>query len=138
IKYVYWIGNDFGYTYRFQLSGFANRLDAGRGIQYDNSFHHRVDGVNNTLSYGIGYAHAFIEWAFYVRNTEFGFEENQIKKLIDYYLDGICKMSVYGNYLETGAMNRDISRPGSIRRLSTKYVAKLMEISDYRKEELIE
>ena len=51
IKYVEWVGAKYGYSFRYIPSGFSNRLAGGRGIQYDNSFHHRIDGVNNTLSY---------------------------------------------------------------------------------------
>ena len=56
---------EYGYGYRHILEGFSNRSLGGRVIQYDNSFHHRWDGVNNTLSCGIGYAKAFVEWAAY-------------------------------------------------------------------------
>ena len=65
IKFVDWIGNDFGYTYsKSNTGGFNEFLKAnGRGLQYDYSFHHRTDGVNNTLSYGLGWADAFVECA---------------------------------------------------------------------------
>ena len=49
IKFVNWIGRDFGYTFTNSNSGglgsFKNAN--GRGLQYGNSFHHRTDGVNN-------------------------------------------------------------------------------------------
>jgi len=51
------------------------RFVSGRGMQYDYSFHHRVDRVNNTLSYGTGYADAFVEWAVYVKGTEYTLSE---------------------------------------------------------------
>ncbi|MEC8636861.1 MAG: hypothetical protein VXX99_05605, partial [Bacteroidota bacterium] len=75
IKFVDWIGNDFGYTFsKSNNGGFIEFLKAnGRGLKYDYSFHHRTDGVNNTLSYGLGWADAFVEWAYYVRNTEYAF-----------------------------------------------------------------
>jgi chondroitin AC lyase len=81
-----------------------------RGMQQDFSFHHREDRVNNTLSYGLGYADAFAEWAAYVAGTEYAFSKEKISQLTDYYLDGICKQMVYGKYDDTGTKNRDISR----------------------------
>jgi len=74
----------------------------GRGMQYDYSFHHRKDRVNNTLSYGTGYAVAFAEWAAYVSGTKYSFSEEKFQHLIDYYLDGICKMMVFGKYPDPG------------------------------------
>ena len=61
IKFVDWIGNDFGYTFsKSNTGGFNEFLKAnGRGLQYDHSFHHRTDGVNNTLSYGLNWAQVF-------------------------------------------------------------------------------
>ena len=63
IKFVPWIGMQYGYTYRLTRGGLGTPEASGRGMQYDYSFHHRTDGVNNTLSYGLGYASAFVEWA---------------------------------------------------------------------------
>jgi chondroitin AC lyase len=54
IKYVDWIGTRYGYSYFKVESGLGTKKYEGRGIQFDNSFHHRIDGVNNTLSYGLG------------------------------------------------------------------------------------
>lgn len=47
------------------------KFATGRGMQHDFSFHHRHDGVNNTLSYGLQYAHVFAEWAAYVADTHY-------------------------------------------------------------------
>ena len=51
IKFVSWIGKDFGYTFTNSNAGglgsFKNTN--GRGLQYGNSFHHRTDGVNNSI-----------------------------------------------------------------------------------------
>lgn len=138
IKYVKWIGMDYGYTFRNVTGGFSNRSDGGRGIQYDNSFHHRTDGVNNTLSYGRGYAHAFIEWAVYVANTKYSFSAYKIQHLIDYYIDGICKTAVFGKYPDFAAKNRSISRQGALRPYNASPVEKLMLTSSYRKDELQE
>ena len=109
-----------------------------RGMQYDYSFHHRVDRVNNTLSYGLGYADAFVEWAALVARTKYQFSDRPLHQLIDYYLDGICKMMVYGKYPDPGVMNRDITREGSSNPFSAKTPEKLLQTTDYRKKELTE
>jgi chondroitin AC lyase len=138
IKYVEWVGAKYGYGYRKTIGGFENRSPEGRGIQYDNSFHHRVDGVNNTLSYGISYAAAFADWATYVYETRFSFSEEKKAQLIDYFLDGICKMAVFGKYPDAGAKNRSISREGGLGAYDASLPEKLREVTDYRKEELQE
>lgn len=107
-----------------------------RGMQHDFSFHHREDRVNNTLSYGLGYADAFAEWAAYVAGTKYAFATDKINHLIDYYLDGISKQLVYGKYHDTGTKNRDISRQSSNRPFGTTTPEKLMLTTDYRKGEL--
>ncbi len=138
IKYVEWIGARYGYGIRRDVGGFQNRSAGGRGIQYDNSFHHRVDGVNNTLSYGLGYANAFIEWAVYTADTQYAFSDGQLEKLIDYFLDGICKTAVYGKYPDPGAKNRSISRKGTLAPYNAEPAEKLLLTSDYRKDEIQE
>jgi chondroitin AC lyase len=114
------------------------KFSTGRGMQYDYSFHHRVDRVNNTLSYGTGYADAFAEWASLVSGTEYMFSDKAVHMLIDYYLDGICKMMVYGKYPDTGARNRSISRSGALNAFRTGTPEKLLNTSGYRKKELEE
>ncbi len=109
-----------------------------RGLQHDYSFHHREDRVNNTLSYGLGYADAFAEWANYVGGTSYAISREKIAQLTDYYLDGICKQLIYGKINDPGTKNRDISRPGSIRAYGTTTPERLMRVSDYRKSELDE
>jgi chondroitin AC lyase len=138
IKQVDWIGSRYGYSYFKMESGLGTKKYEGRGIQYDNSFHHRIDGVNNTLSYGLGYADAFVEWAVYTKGTSFSFSEEKLDMLIDYFLDGICKMSVYGKYPDIGAKNRSISRPGSTKHFSSEIAERLLTTSDYRKNEIQE
>jgi hypothetical protein len=110
--------------------------DNERGMQVDYSFQHRVDRVNNTLSYGLGYAEAFAEWAAGVAGTRYRFSEESLQQLIDYYLDGICKMMVYGKYPDPGATNRDIARPRSGAAFNTLILERLMSVTGYRKEEL--
>lgn len=107
-----------------------------RGMQHDYSFHHREDRVNNTLSYGLGYADAFAEWAAFVAGTNYQFSEKPLQHLTDYYLDGICKQMVYGKYPDTGTKNRDITRPSSHRATGTTTLERLLKTSDYRKNEL--
>ncbi|GHT44017.1 chloramphenicol resistance protein [Bacteroidia bacterium] len=109
-----------------------------RGLMYDYSFHHRDDKVNNTLSYGLGYAESFVEWADKVAGTRYQFSAGSIKLLTDYYLDGICKMMVFGKYPDPGATNRDITRPRSGSAASATLPGRLLNISDYRKGELQE
>ncbi len=138
IKFVEWIGMKYGYSFRTVKGGFENRLPGGRGIQYDNSFHHRTDGVNNTLSYGRSYANAFIEWAVYTTGTKYAFSDEKSNQLIDYFLDGICKTAVYGRFPDPGAKNRSFSRQGTLNAYSAEAAEKLLIASGYRKEEMQE
>ncbi|HKK10410.1 MAG TPA: polysaccharide lyase family 8 super-sandwich domain-containing protein, partial [Bacteroidales bacterium] len=138
IKYSKWVGAEYGYGYKHIPTGFSNREMGGRGIMYDNSFHHRVDGVNNTLSYGLGYAAAFAEWAVYVADTKYAFSNEKSAQLIDYFLDGICKTAVFGKYPDAGAKNRSISRKGTLHAYDADLPEKLLVVSDYRKDELQE
>jgi chondroitin AC lyase len=112
------------------------KFESGRGMQYDYSFHHREDRVNNTLSYGLQFANVFAEWADYVRGTRFAFDPGRIRILVDYYLDGICKMMVFGKYQDLGAKNRDVTRPGSAQIMGSETVEKLLAVTSYRKTEL--
>lgn len=138
IKKVEWIGMEYGYGYRNDDGGFKNRTASGRGIQYDNSFHHRNDGVNNTLSYGLHYASAFIEWAVYVAGTKYIFSKDRLEGLIDYFLDGICKTAIYGKFPDPSAKNRSISREGSLKPYDSTMPERLLAVSNYREEELLE
>lgn len=112
------------------------KFSTERGMQHDYSFHHREDWVNNTLSYGTGYADAFAEWAANVAGTGYKFSEKSLQQLIDYYLDGICKQMIYGISTDPGVMNRDISRKGEYHVFSTATPERLLKVSDYRKTEL--
>jgi chondroitin AC lyase len=109
-----------------------------RGLQYDYSFHHRDDRVNNTLSYGLGYADTFAEWADYVAGTRYRLSEESVKLLVDYYLDGICKMMVFGKYHDPGATNRDISRARSDYAAGSLTLERLLHVTVYRAAELNE
>ena len=114
------------------------KFSTERGMQYDYSFHHRVDWVNNTLSYGTGYADAFAEWAALVAGTKYHFSEKPLHQLVDYYLDGICKQMVYGKYEDTAAQNRDITRADASKGFGTATPERLLAATDYRKNELEE
>ncbi|SDL83186.1 polysaccharide lyase family 8 super-sandwich domain-containing protein [Kriegella aquimaris] len=138
IKNVEWIGMKYGYGFRHDPGGFENRTAGGRGIQYDNSFHHRQDGVNNTLSYGLSYASAFVEWAVYTADTAYSFSDEKLAGLIDYFLDGICKTAVFGKYPDAGAKNRSMSREGSLHAYNSDMAKGLLRTSSYRKDELQE
>jgi chondroitin AC lyase len=109
-----------------------------RGMQHDFSFHHREDRVNNTLSYGLGYADAFAEWAAFVAGTKYQFSEKPLQQLIDYYLDGICKQMVFGKYDDPGTKNRDITREDGFHPMGTRTPERLLKTTDYRKAELEE
>jgi len=114
------------------------KFATGRGMQYDYSFHHREDKVNNTISYGLGYADAFAEWASLVAGTKYKFSDPALHQLIDYYLDGICKMLIFGKSPDPGAMNRDITRSDGERTLGTATLVRLLTATDYRKKEMDE
>lgn len=109
-----------------------------RGMQHDFSFHHREDRVNNTLSYGLGYADAFAEWAAFVAGTKYQFSEKPLQQLTDYYLDGICKQMVFGQYDDPGTKNRDITRSERHRAMGTTTPERLLTATNYRKKELEE
>jgi chondroitin AC lyase len=112
------------------------KFSEGRGMQRDFSFHHRVDRVNNTLSYGLEYANVFAEWASYVAGTQYAFSEQGTQQLIDYYIDGICKQMVYGAKPDMGVQNREVTRSGAHRNHGTQALERLVEVSDYREGEL--
>ena len=112
------------------------KIANGRGLQPDMSFHHRVDNVISTLTYGTGYANAFAYWAVKIAGTKFSLPEDAMKLLIDYYLDGICQSMAYGMYPDPGAMNRDISRRASLNPSGPGLPENLRKASSYRSEEL--
>ena len=110
-----------------------------RGMQHDYSFHHRVDRVNNTTSYGYGkYANAFGEWSYYVANTKYAFSVDKINHLVDYYLDGIYKQLVYGVYTDISVKNRSITHKATFEPRGTLEIERLLFSTDYRKDELKE
>lgn len=138
-KKVLVVGDEVEFQLLMKVINDEIRFTTGdRGLQQDYSFHHRTDRVNTTYSYGTGYADAFAEWAVYVTGTKYAFSEDKIEQLVDYYLDGICKQSVYGIYLEKGVVNRGISRKETFRPYSIATPERLLVATDYRTEELEE
>ncbi|GAB4001971.1 polysaccharide lyase 8 family protein [Spirosoma daeguense] len=110
-----------------------------RGLQQDYSFHHRVDRVNNTSSYGYGkFANAYGDWSYYVAGTTYAFSKEKINQLVDYYLDGIYKQMVYGIYEDISVKNRSISGKATFQPQSTLEIERLLVSTDYRKAELVE
>ncbi|WP_375446045.1 polysaccharide lyase family 8 super-sandwich domain-containing protein [uncultured Fibrella sp.] len=110
-----------------------------RGLQHDYSFHHRVDRVNNTSSYGYGkYANAYGDWSYFVAGTKYAFSKEKIDQLVDYYLDGIYKQMVYGVYDDISVRNRSISERSTFRPQGTLEIERLLVSTDYRKPELEE
>ena len=113
-----------------------NYFEAGRGLQQDYSFHHRVDRVNNTTTYGLGFLGSYVDFAELLADTKYAFSEETRQLAIDYFLDGVCKQMVYGRSVDPGVLNRDISRSGAGGISGPATAISLRKISDYRKEEL--
>ena len=122
------------------IEGEVKFSTGSRGMQHDFSFHHRGDRVNNTTSYGYGkYANVFGEWSYYVSGTQYAFSSEKINHLVDYYLDGIIKMQVYGIYPDVSAKNRSIShKVSAFEPYDTLEIERLLQSTDYRKDELEE
>jgi chondroitin AC lyase len=138
-KNLLFIGDRNGFNTVIRVIESEIKFSTGRrGMQHDYSFHHREDRVNNTLSYGQGYAETFAEWAAWVAGTEYAFATEKINQLIDYYLDGMCKQMVYGKTDDPGTQNRDISRENSLQVQGTSAIEQLLAASGYRRAELEE
>jgi chondroitin AC lyase len=121
------------------IEGEVKFSTGSRGMQHDYSFHHRVDRVNNTTSYGYGkYANAFGEWSYYVAGTKYAFSQEKINHLVDYYLDGIYKQMVYGIYTDVSVKNRSIANQYDFKPAGTVEIERLLLSTDYRKDELEE
>lgn len=109
----------------------------GKGLRPDFSFHHRDDGIDNTLGYGISFASSFMEWAVNLQGTRYAFGSKYTDLMVDYYLDGICKHMAFGVQYDPGIMNREISRPGSGGKVSDCSIPKaLIGLTDYRRDDL--
>ena len=112
------------------------QISTGRGLQSDMSFHHRVDNVISTLSYGHGYASSFSYWAAKIAGTKYTFPDEALKLLIDFYIDGISKSMAFAKYPDIGAKNRDLSRKGTLAPASSDIPDNLLKASNYRRAEL--
>ncbi|MCP4785385.1 MAG: chondroitin lyase [Fuerstiella sp.] len=121
------------------IEGEVKFTTGSRGMQHDYSFHHRHDRVNNTTSYGYTkYANAFGEWSYYVAGTKYAFSVEKKNHLIDYYLEGILKQQVYGIYPDVSVKNRSITRQAKFEPRGIVELERLMQSTEYRKEELEE
>jgi chondroitin AC lyase len=121
------------------IEGEVKFSTGSRGMQHDFSFHHRTDRVNNTTSYGYTkYANAFGEWSSYVAKTKYAFSVEKINHLIDYYLDGIFPQQVYGIYPDISVKNRSITHKATFTPRPVLEIERLMQSTDYRKDELQE
>ncbi|RYF99056.1 MAG: chondroitin lyase, partial [Chitinophagaceae bacterium] len=112
------------------------KITTGRGIKPDMSFHHRVDNVISTLTYGSSFAGSFAYWSVVIAGTRFKLPDAAIKLLIDYYLDGICRSLVYGIYPDPAAQNRDMTRKNALDAEGTELPENLAKASYYRSKEL--
>lgn len=112
------------------------KVTTGRGIKPDMSFHHRVDNVISTLSYGRGYASSFAYWAEKVAGTRYAFSDRAVELVVDYFLDGMCKSMVHARYPDPGASNRELSRRGSLRAMGPGIAEQLLRVTDYRRVEM--
>ncbi|HDR50491.1 MAG TPA: chondroitin lyase, partial [Mariniphaga anaerophila] len=79
-----------------------------------------------------------VEWAVYTAGTKYKFADDKLEHLVDYFLDGICKTSVFGKFPDAGAKNRSISRPGTMRPYNAGTAENLLLTTNYRKNELQE
>lgn len=112
------------------------KVSTGRGLKPDMSFHHRVDNVTSTLTYGTNYINTFAYWAVKTTGTKYALPTDVLQLLVDYYLDGICSFMVYGKYPDPGAKNRDLSRRGSLNAWGPELPQNLMKATSYRAKEL--
>lgn len=121
-----------------KVMGDEIKVTTGRGLKPDLSFHHRIDNVISIHTYGTGYASAFAYWAVKTAGTKFTLPDTALKLLIDYYLDGICKAMIHGQYPDPGAKNRDLSRKNALSPIGPELPENLIKASGYRKNELEE
>ena len=112
------------------------RFSTERGLKPDYSFHHRTDGVISTLSYGLAYPSVLAYWAERFKGTRFKFPEEAMHRLVDYYIDGICKSMAFANVPDIAAKNRGLSRSGALHPFGDDISRRLLKVTSYRNIEL--
>lgn len=112
------------------------RFSTERGMKPDYSFHHRTDGVISTLSYGLAYPSVLAYWAERFRGTRFRFPDEAMHRLVDYYIDGICKSMAFASVPDIAAKNRGLSRIGALHPFGDEISRSLMKVTSYRADEL--
>jgi chondroitin AC lyase len=112
------------------------RFSTERGLKPDYSFHHRTDGVISTLSYGLAYPSVMAYWAERFNGTRFRFPDEAMHRVIDYYIDGICKSMSFASVPDIAAKNRGLSRSGALHPFGDDISRRLLNVSNYRRDEL--
>ena len=112
------------------------RFSTERGLKPDYSFHHRTDGVISTLSYGLAYPSVMAYWAERLNGTRFRFPDEALRRVIDYYIDGICKSMAFASVPDIAAKNRGLSRSGALHLFGDDITRRLLNVSNYRMDEL--
>ena len=112
------------------------RFSTERGLKPDYSFHHRTDGVISTLSYGLAYPSVLAYWAERFKGTRFKFPDEAMHRLVDYYIDGICKSMAFASVPDIAAKNRGLSRIGALHSFGDEISRSLIKVKTYRADEL--
>jgi chondroitin AC lyase len=112
------------------------RFSTERGLKPDYSFHHRTDGVISTLSYGLAYPSVMAYWAERFHGTRFRFPDEAMHRVIDYYIDGICKSMAFASVPDIAAKNRGLSRSGALHPFGDDISRRLLKVSTHRAIEL--
>jgi chondroitin AC lyase len=108
------------------------RFSTERGLKPDYSFHHRSDGVISTLSYGLAYPSVIAYWAERFQGTRYRFPDEAMHRVIDYFIDGICKSMAFANVPDIAAKNRGLSRIGALHSFGDDIARRLLKASTYR------
>lgn len=112
------------------------KITTGRGLKPDMSFHHRVDNVISTLSYGSGYIASFAYWMIKIKGTQYTLPNSATELLIDYFLDGMVPAMVHGVHPDPGARNREMTRKEALDPIGPELAEQLAQASTYRNDEI--
>lgn len=106
------------------------------GIQADGSFHQHGAQPQGG-SYGLGFADVTAAVAGYGAGTAFGLPDENLRTLVDFFLDG-QQWFIRGRSFDATMMGRSISRPSSLNSGSEMIgpTAALLQVTDYRAAEL--